>query len=77
MSVSPFNILFSLVELTPIALLYLLPNNSCVRLLNYIWQWVQMGLLICMLTIFIVAVDTIVDIACSDDNVVAALREEN
>ena len=76
-SISPFNILFSLVELTPLTILYLMPDNSCVRLLNYIWQWVQMGLIICMLTVFIVAIDAIIDMACSDDNIVAALRAEH
>ena len=36
-----------------------------------------MGLIICMLTVFIVAIDAIIDMACSDDNIVAALRAEH
>ena len=35
-----------------------------------------MGLLIIMLTVFLVAKDAIIDMACSDENIVAAMKRE-
>ena len=70
-SLSPYTILFCLVDLSPLIALYFAPYNYCIRLLNYIWHCAQMGLLVIILTVFLVREDVLIDKSCDAENIVA------
>ena len=75
-SLSPINIVFSVVNLAPLVALYFLTDSYCVRMWNFVQQCVYLVLLVLALIFFIASVEPIIDLVCSDADIVAHLQKE-
>ena len=74
-TLSPINIVFSLVNIVPLFALYFATESYCVRMWNFVQQCVYLGLLVLALIVFIASVDNIIHLVCSDADVVGQIQK--